>query len=474
MTVRAIDDVRAAGGPHRLPVMSPTSLALVAFTATTAAIYALFALQQHANFRTASYDLVIFDQAMRGYAGLGAPVAPVKGVHNGFGMDFSILGDHFSPLLASWAPLYWIRPDPTTLLVAQAVCLALAAPIVWVATRRLLSPRAAWLVTAAFALSWPVQEALAADVHEVAFAVPLLALVVERLLADRVGQAAAVSLALLLVKEDMGLVVAALGILIALRWAGRRRRLGIGLAVVGLAAVAVSIRVLIPAFGGHAGYYSSYYSVDDPFDTVRLLATPGPKVELLLWLTIPLVLLCLASPLSLLAAPLLLERLLSANPNHWGTTHHYNAYLAPVLVLAAVAVAARLPVVWRERWAVAVFAAAVALCALFPFQRLLQPAEWRTTERERAAATAVATVPDGATVEAVNALGPHLTARTTVLLLDATPRGAPWVVADVDQQSFPFTSMDEQRERVGRLRGQGYAVVFERAGYVVLHREASP
>jgi uncharacterized membrane protein len=471
--VRAIDDVRAAREPHRLPVMSARPLPLAAFTAGTAAIYAVFALQQHANFRTASYDLVIFDQAMRGYAGLGAPVAPVKGVHNGFGADFSILGDHFSPVLALWAPLYWARPDPTTLLLAQAVCLAIAAPIVWLAARRLVGRRAAWLVTVAFALSWPIQEALAADVHEVAFAVPLLALVVERLLADRVGQAAAVSLALLLVKEDMGLVVGALGVLIALRWAGPRRRLGLGLAVVGLAAVVLTVRVLIPAFGGRAGYYASYYSVDDPFGAVRLLVTPGTKLELLLWLTVPVGLLCLASPLSLLVAPLLLERLMSANPNHWGTTHHYNAYLAPVLVLAAAAVAARLPARWRQRWAVTACAASVVLCAVFPFQRLLHPAEWQTTERERAAAEAVATVPDGATVEAVNALGPHLTARTRVLLLDATPRGAPWVVADVDQQSFPFTSVDEQRARVRHLRGQGYAVVLERGGYVVLHREGA-
>jgi uncharacterized membrane protein len=449
---------------------------LAAFTAGTAVLYSIFALQQHANFRTASYDLVIFDQAMRGYAGLGAPVASVKGVHNGFGPDFSILGDHFSPILALWAPLYWVRPDPTTLLVAQAVCLALAVPIVWVAAGRLLGEQAAWLVAGAFAVSWPIQEALAADVHEVAFAVPLMALVIERLLAGRAGQAGAVALVLLLVKEDMGLVVAAVGALIALGWpTGRpRRRLGLGLAVAGLAAVVVSIRLLIPAFGGHAGYYAGYYSAIDPLDLsdmVRLLVMPETKVELLLWLTLPLVLLCLASPLSLLAAPLLVERLLSANPNHWGTTHHYNAYLAPVLMLAAAAVAARLPEVWRSRWAVAVGAVAVALCALFPFARLLQPGEWRTTDRERAAAAAVAAVPDGATVEAVNALGPHLTARTTVLLLDATPRGAPWVVADVERQSFPFASVAEQRERVASLRGQGYAVVFEQAGYVVLRAD---
>jgi uncharacterized membrane protein len=476
VTVRLMDDVRS-----RLPrdvftgLFRRTSLQLAALTAATATLYSAFALQQHANLRTATYDLVIFDQAMRAYAGFGAPVSLAKGVHNGFGADFSILGDHFSPLLAAWAPLYWVRPDPTTLLVAQAVCLALAVPIVWVAARRLLGgARAAWLVAAAFALSWPIQEALAADVHEVAFAVPLLALVLERLSAGHLGQAAAISLTLLLVKEDMGLVIAALGGLIALTWPGRRR-LGLGLVGGGLAAVAVSIRVLIPAFGGRAGYYSAYYSSlspGDPASAVRVLVSPGTKVELVAWLVLPLLLLCLASPLSVLAAPLLLERLLSANPNHWSTGHHYNAYLAPVLMLAAAAGAARLPAVWRRRWAAAACATAVALCAVFPFQRLLRPGEWQTTGQERAAAAAIAAVPDGATVEAANNLGPHLTARATVLLLDATPRGAPWVIADVERPSFPFASVAEQRDRVARLRGQGYAVVFDQAGYVVLRRES--
>jgi uncharacterized membrane protein len=471
VNARVADDLRTECRAGRLPPASPTPLALAALTGGTAALYSVFALQQHANLRTATYDLVIFDQAVRGYAAFGAPVSAAKGVHNGFGPDFSILGDHFSPIVALWAPLYWLRAEPATLLVAQAVCLALAVPVVWIAARRLVGARAAWLVAVAFALSWPLQEALAADVHEVAFAVPLLALAVERLLAGRVGQAAAVSLALLLVKEDMGLVVAALGGLIAVRWPGSRRRLGVALVVVGAAAVVVSVRVVIPAFGGRVGYYGAYYAFDGPFDALRQLVTPVTKIEMLLWLTVPFVLLCLASPLILLAAPLLVERLLSANPSHWGTGHHYNAYLAPVLMLAAVAAAARLPAAWRQRWAVAVCAIAVALCAIFPFHRLLQPAEWRTTDQERAAAAAVAAIPDGATVEAVNSLGPHLTARTTVLLLDATPRGAPWVVADVARPAFPFVSIAEQRQRVGLLRGQGYVVVFEQAGYVVLHRE---
>jgi hypothetical protein len=98
--------------------------------------YCVFALGLYHTFQTTSYDLVIFDQAVRSYAHLHPGISVVKGVHNFFGPNFSILGDHWSPILASLAPLYWIYNGPVTLLVAQAVLFALAIPPLWVFTRR--------------------------------------------------------------------------------------------------------------------------------------------------------------------------------------------------------------------------------------------------------------------------------------------------------------------------------------------------
>ena len=79
---------------------------------------------------------MIFDQAVRSYAHFQPGISVIKGLHNGFGPHFSILGDHWSPILASLAPLYWIYNSPETLLVAQAVLFALAVPPLWLFTRR--------------------------------------------------------------------------------------------------------------------------------------------------------------------------------------------------------------------------------------------------------------------------------------------------------------------------------------------------
>src|SRR5215467_8437197 len=119
------------------------------------------ALARYHTFQTGSYDLVIFDQAVRSYAHFRPGISIIKGLHNGFGPHFSVLGDHWSPILAVLAPLYWLFDGPQTLLVAQAVLFALAIPPLWVFTRRAFGGGqaavvAAYLVSVVSLLSWPI------------------------------------------------------------------------------------------------------------------------------------------------------------------------------------------------------------------------------------------------------------------------------------------------------------------------------
>ena len=97
-------------------------------TALMALGYSVFSLTINYTFKTSSYDLVIFDEAVRSYAHFQPGISVIKGLHNGFGPHFSVLGDHWSPILASLAPLYWIFSSPETILVAQAVLFFAAGP----------------------------------------------------------------------------------------------------------------------------------------------------------------------------------------------------------------------------------------------------------------------------------------------------------------------------------------------------------
>ncbi|WP_165964051.1 DUF2079 domain-containing protein [Actinomadura sp. KC216] len=475
--------------------------ALTTMIAASAGLYAAYSLMRLRAFRAGSYDLVIFDQAIRSYSRFEWPVAMVKGVHNEFGPEFSILGDHFSPILVLLAPLYWIHDGPETLLIAQAVLLALAIVPIWRFTERRLGARAAYLAAGAYALSWPIAEAIAFDFHEVAFVPLLSALMVERHDAGRRGRAALAAFVLLLVKEDMGLLLAGFGLYLLTRYETRPRRLrdllprgdrraGLGYTAAGLAATWVSSRVIIAAFGGDNDYYWAYgslgpdlphaavHALTHPWDVVAVLGTPPQKVLTMALVVLPLLLLPLASPLTLTALPLLAERMLNSRFSNWWEPHyHYNAFIIAVLVLAAVDGAVRLrgriPALRRAPSALppaAILAAMIVCIPFFAYRHLADPALWAQNDRARAASAAAAKIPDGALVEAANGVGPALTARARVMLWDEHPRGAPWVVAYVGRLEFPFASAADQRRRVAELRAAGYREVFRQEGYIVLHR----
>jgi uncharacterized membrane protein len=522
---------------------------VTALTALIAAIYATYSLTLFNTFRSTAWDLVIFDQAVRSYAHFHPGISIIKGVHNGFGPQFSALGDHFSPILAALAPLYWAWNGPQTLLVAQAVLFAVAIPPLWVFTRRALgggrkATAAAYLIGAAYGLSWPLAAAAAFDFHEVAFAPVLTAIALERFQAGRLRPALAAMAFLLLVKEDMGLLVAGIGcyLTVSLPPVVRRQRIvGVSLVIAGVAYTALATYLLIPAFGGRSDYYWAYGSlgrdvpqatwhlIRHPLSSLRMLVTPGVKLTTIAWLLIILGFLPLLSPIVLAVIPLLAERMLNSKfPNWWLLHFQYNAYLVVPLTCAAVDGAARL-----DRWAASAgrylarrrtppgaapaaapagqaageaaarpagvtpgraapraallgtgtvaLACAVVICGLtlasvprFQLGDALHARFYEQTARTRAAAAADAVVPSGVQVEAVNTLGSQLSGRDTVLLWDGEhpPAGSPWVVADVREKQFTFGSVRAQRRRVALLRRTGYRAVFERDGYIVLHRAA--
>jgi len=332
------------------------ALLIGALTVLAALIYGAYSLIRYYQFNSGTYDLAIFDQAVSSYAHFHPGISIVKGLHNGFGPNFSILGDHFSPILAVLAPLYGIYNGPQDLLIAQAVLFALAVPPVWTFTRRALGGGrpgtiAAYLVSVAYALSWPIAAAVDFDFHEAAFVPVLTAVALERLQAGRIRTALLALGLLLLVKEDMGLLVAGIGlVLVASRPRLRRQRqLGLALVVAGLAAALVCLYVVIPAMGGRSDYYFAYgafgrnvpqallHMVEHPARAARELISPRMKLDTMIWLAGAFGFLPLLSPITLAVLPLLLERMLASSSAHWwGVQFQYNAFLVVVLVLAAV------------------------------------------------------------------------------------------------------------------------------------------
>ncbi|MFI2610323.1 DUF2079 domain-containing protein [Kitasatospora sp. NPDC018619] len=482
-------------GPARRTALS----ALLCFAVTCA-----IGLQGWTSVSLGGFDLGIFDQGVRGYAHFGLPVSTLKSFHHEFPPGFSLLGDHFSPVLALLAPLYWIWDDPRSLIIGQSLLFAAGVPLVrriaghaFAGAEPRTARRAADLAGLVYALGWPLLVAARVGFHEVAFAVPLTLLMLERGLARRYGTVLLAAVLLCCTKEDLGLMVGAYGLVLLLRTrcTGDRagRRTGLGLLLGGPAASAAAIVWLIPAMGGEPGYYWNYGSLGadggdalrnllhDPFLLVQAAFDQPLKPLLLLWLFGTTLLLPLRSATVLCALPLLAERILSSNPNHWSIARHYDSLLWPVLLTAAVEVLGRLSATGRPECAVrrarrlGLGAAGIALVAAVPIGLvpLVLPSSWAPKPSEAALVRAAALVPDGASVEADNQIAPRLTARADVVLVDGTPRGREYVLVRGDKRSFPFRTDREQAERIRLLLAHGYRQLWAEDGVVLLHREGT-
>ncbi|MFD8484085.1 DUF2079 domain-containing protein [Kitasatospora sp. NPDC059673] len=472
------------------------------FTLLSFAACLALGVQQWTSLQLGGFDLGIFDQGVRGYAHFGLPVSTLKSVHHEFPPDFSLLGDHFSPVLALLAPLYWVWDDPRMLLIGQAALFAAGVPLV----RRIASrafagadarvrTRVMDVAALVYGLGWPLLISSRSGFHEVGFAVPLFLLLFERAGARRWGAAALAALLLCATKEDLGLAVGAFGAVLLWRERGGTDRwakvLGWALLVGGPLASAVEIAYLIPAMGGAPGYYWNYgqlgadggealrHVLGNPWLLVDSAFSSPLKPMLLGWLVLTTAALPFRSATLLVALPLLAERILSDNPNHWSIARHYDAFLWPILVTAAIET---LGVLWargqhRQARALGATAAVLSLtaAATLGLYHLAVPYEWQPKASTAALARAAKLIPDGATVEADNQVAPRLTNRTHVMLADGTPRGQEYVILRYTQRAFPFQKDPDQAAYRTFLLTHGYQELFDQDGVTLLrHTDPAP
>ncbi|MER7533449.1 DUF2079 domain-containing protein [Streptomyces sp. NPDC097704] len=438
-------------------------------------LYFLYSWVQYAHFRTPSWDLGIFGQSVRAYAEFRAPVVDIKGP------GFQILGDHFSPVTALLAPLYWIWPSPASLLLGQAALFAASAVVVGRTTQQILGSRAAGIgLTIAYGLSWGLQEAVKSDFHEIAFAVPLLALACRALLLGRWTAAAAWSAPLVLVKEDMGLTVAMVGAVLFLKG---QKKLGAALAGFGTAAFALTVLVLIPAASklGQYDYWSKIEKTGQGADTsfgqvIGDALASGERWEMVIYLLAITGFLALRSPLILLVLPTLGWRFLSQDPNHWGMHWHYSAILMPVVFLAlvdGVRAVRTSPRAWLVSYGKVVVPVATAvglvLAANLPLRELTKPETYRTDSRTLEARAAVDAVPEGVSVEADVSLLAHLTAGHRVYWVGTSKGATP------DYLAFDLRGWGQQVSDPAQLAAQlhpeaRYEIAYRSDGFAVLKR----
>lgn len=480
-------------------------IALWVIGVALAATWTAYAWARHAKYETTGFDLGIFDQVVRAYAHLAVPTSPLKGV------GYNILGDHFHPILGVLAPLYWIWDDPRVLLLVQAVLFAVSIAPVGAFVRRRFGGRAGVLVALAYGVSWPLQAAVHFDFHEIAFAVPLIAVLIDAMDRRRDRLIVVCCLLLLLVREDMGVLVLIVGLLVALRRPvpphGRRRSLRLGgwLAVVGAIGYWLATSVIIPALGPQGFTYWTFTALGpDPVSALRfmimhpwrvalLMVTPAVKFHTLVAIFTPTAFLTLASPYLVMTAPFIAQRMLNDRDLLWQTGFHYTSVIAPILFMGAADAVdrlvrrfpqvfgpRRLPYPGRGPVVAGLATVWVAWCVLTPvWQRSsLYPVLggfnsgrlWERDFRWHAVHETLPMIPPGECVEADNQLAPQLTRRDYVTRVLLSGGRATWVVIDLYQKETGWQG-PPPAIALKQVQDAGYEIVSWKGPIVLLHKD---
>jgi uncharacterized membrane protein len=361
----------------------PASLAVRLCLAALVTLFCLLAL--HFSFaRYASFKSHLHDTALIGQSFWSTTQGQffVNSINPEIGRSPYYFGNHFTPIYFLIAPLYWLAPDPRTLLAVQALLIGLGALPVFALAFRKLRNGLAGLLFAFLYLAHPATWfATLYDFHTEACCVTFVLWAI--LCAERGHWRTFWAAALLAMgcKEHVCLVFFMLGCFMALEPSGRRR--GLGLAAFSLGVFLAVNLWLIPLFSGTTDhpYFAERYGhlgttlpevlrsmLSRPLDTLALLLTPRHFYYVACLLG-PLFFLSLGSPARLaLGLPTFLANGLSSIPITYDIGFYHAASILPGVFWAAIETAPAMLGLLRRRFqavAPAFWGAVLAACGLY-------------------------------------------------------------------------------------------------------------
>jgi uncharacterized membrane protein len=312
-------------------MLAATSLALF--------VYVRLAVVRWDAFETNAFDLGFFDQIIFN-------TSRGRWFETSF-VGYNFLGQHFEPVLLLFVPAYWFGGGPLLLTVTQAVAASAAAiPLYFLARRLDLGALPAFAAAAAYLFNPYLQRALGFDFHpEVMAALPAF-LAAWAIVAGRTRIAVAITLSLLLFKEDTVFMVLALA---GFMWLRNQRRPAIATAAVASLYVSLSVLLLMPLAreGKSSDLVERYgyllpgnraFPVDAilaPFRAVREISEPRQLLTIALFLSISAPVAVMKPKVLLALVPGLALALLASHPQQRHLELHYAAELVPIALIAS-------------------------------------------------------------------------------------------------------------------------------------------
>lgn len=430
------------------------SPAFVVFLVTLASSL-FFTWVNFSTYRIWNFDLAVLTEVVKSYAEFREPTIPLMGE------GFKALGNHFSPILALAAPFYALFPYAFTLNVLMAICFAIAAAILAHTASKFLSKSSAYLIGIGLGISWGFITASGAGFHEYAFGAPILAYALSKFIEGNYLKASIAASLLVFVKEDMGLLLIGLGIVMALRAKSWKWLL---LSAWGAAWVILTIKVIIPLISGEWDF-SGLVSVDPQ----TLLIDSKFKLTLVAFLVLQGGLIALRSPLFYIIIPFLAARIFTTWSPFYFLGYHYDTL---TVIIASYAL---LDALMRYEWKVSLKRIAVAIPIITALAFLIIPTpgnnnSWLTRDYSQDAEAiksyegAFSAVPVGSTVGADNASIAGFLDRgyETYFIRALEGRDAPDCVANQDEKILNGDlSVDSTISDIKNTNGKSYEIVYE-------------
>ncbi len=455
-----------------------------------AGIFSVLVVRNHKLYQTFGWDLGFFDQllwqASRGNLNFVSTIG-----------NTNILGDHFQPIIYLLAPLYWIWDDVRAILIAQVLLVTVAAvPLYLLTKKKTGSQMAALAIAVAYLLFSGTQFTITNEFHQSAFIPLLLSLGLWWMETGKTGKGLAALFSLLLVREEIGLLVAALGIMYFFKfWKGQsflRKDCPLLMVSSGIIGFFLLIKIIIPAVSSQGQYihygYGSFgdkpeevliSAIKNPGDIAASLISPPVKVIQVFQSLASFGGLPLLSPTSLIPVieQYAVRFLDDRNIHRWVNNNHYSAPLGPLLtfgtILTVSFVSRSDPAKRGRTFLLSLYlifsSVVVTVLVRAPILSIYKSQLYFTPHWVKDADNLVLSVPSGASVAANNSLAPHLTHRDKLYLLPEVG-DAEYIAVDLaggPNKHAPWSG-EKMREYIDGLIDSGDWEIRQRFGESLL------
>jgi uncharacterized membrane protein len=482
--------VRALSREDWVHKVGPLAVLLLLVTGY-AVFYGLWSVRKYHAYHAPAFDMSIFDQGVWLLSRFKEPFVTILGLN--------MFGDHVVLIMVFFVPLYWLWATPETLLVVQAMALAIGAFAVYLLGRKVLKNR--WLAlvpTLAYLLYPAVGWLNLENFHPDSLEVPLALFALYFMTGAKWRRYFVMVVLLLLCKEDMWLFLVPLGVYVAVRHSCKIGLVTIGLAVgwflIAFFGIQPSLSGVAPGsldswripFGGMGGLLKTIFT--QPWTLIAYMFT-AEKVKYVFQLLTPLLFLPLLDWRSLIALPVLFFNLVS---NFWyqsNLQYHYTSLLIPVLFVSAIFGLERFRRLNVRSGLVVIGLVVTVACGYFwgPLPGSRTPSSFPDPNYPEClvANEALAYIPADAVVAAEDKFAAHLAERGLIYIFPNPYSASYWGDDSLKGQRLPGAERvdyimvtpallsGDTASVYEQLPAEGFVPIFDKMGIVVLHKESS-